>query len=78
MDARRRLRRMPNNIERTIIAKIDTLAADPAAPNNNVTTLEGGTGFRLRVGDWRVLYSVHPDVNLLRVAAIRPRGEAYR
>ena len=77
-DARRRLRRMPTNIARTIIAKIDALAADPAAPNNNVTALKGGAGFRLRVGDWRVLYSVHPDMNLLRVAAIRPRGEAYR
>lgn len=77
-NARRRLRRMPNNIERTIIAKIDALAATPAAPNNNVTALKGGVGFRLRVGEWRVLYSLYPDEELLRVAAVLPRGEAYR
>ena len=44
----------------------------------NATALKGGEGFRLRVGDWRVLYTVHPGEKLLRVAAILPRGEAYR
>ena len=76
--ARRRLRRMPGNLARTILGKIDTLAADPTAPNVNATALKGGEGFRLRVGDWRVLYTVHPGEKLLRVAAILPRGEAYR
>ena len=47
---------MPSNVERTIINKIDDLAADPFAPNNNVTALTAADGFRLRIGDWRVLY----------------------
>jgi len=46
---------MPSNVERTIIQKIDLLAVDPLAPNNNVTPLRTSGGFRLRVGDWRVL-----------------------
>ena len=75
-DARRTLRRMPRNTMHTIIAKVDGLATDPLAPNNNVTALRGIEGFRLRVGDWRVLYSLDTDANLLRVAAIVPRGEA--
>ena len=51
-EARRRLRAMPDNLERKIINKIDSLAADPFAPNNNVTSLRGvDDGFRLRVGD---------------------------
>ena len=76
--ARQRLRSMPNNVERTIAHKIDALAADPLAPNNNVTPLRHATGFRLRVGDWRVLYSLDTKSNQLKVAAILPRGEAYR
>ena len=75
--ARRRLRTMPNNVERTIIDKIEQLAADPFAQNNNVTALKGG-GFRLRVGDWRVLYVVDAEAQTMTVAAILPRGEAYR
>ena len=69
---------MPSNIEQIILHRIDILAVDPLAPNNNVTPLRGTGGFRLRVGDWRVLYSLDSASNLLRVAAILPRGEAYR
>ena len=76
--ARRRLRRMPRNTAQTIVAKVDALAADPTAPNTNAAALKGGTGFRLRVGDWRVLYVVETREKLLRVAAILSRGEAYR
>ena len=36
------------------------------------------SAFRLRVGDWRVLYLVESPEKLLRVAAILSRGEAYR
>ena len=76
--ARRRLRRMPRNTAQTIVAKIDALAIAPAAPNTNAAALKGGTGFRLRVGDWRVLYVLETREKLLRVAAILSRGEAYR
>ena len=48
------------------------------APNPNAAALKGGPGFRLRVGDWRVLYVVESPEKLLRVAAILSRGEAYR
>ncbi len=68
---------MPSNVERTMVQKIDLLAADPLA-SNNVPPLRATGGFRLRVGDWRVLYSLDYESNLLRVAAILPRGEAYR
>ena len=62
----------------TILTKVDALAADPAAPNANATALKGGQGFRLRVGDWRILYILETRKKLLRVAAILSRGEAYR
>ena len=77
-EASRRLRSMPSNTERTIIGKIEALAADPFAPNSNLTALKGIDGFRLRVGDWRVLYTVSPETKMLTIAAIVPRGEAYR
>ena len=69
---------MPSNVEQTIVRKIDLVAADPLAPNNNVMPRRRTGGFRLRAGDWRVLYSLDHESNLLRVAAILPRGGAYR
>ena len=77
-EARRRLRAMPNNVERTIISKIEQLAADPFAVNNNVIALKGSAGFRLRVGAWRVLYVLDLEAETVTIAAILPRGEAYR
>ena len=77
-EASRRLRGMPNNAERTIVGKIDGLAADPFASNNNVIALKATDGFRLRVGDWRVLYTLDTEARTMTIADIVPRGEAYR
>lgn len=76
--ASRRLRGIPKNVARTIVGKIDDLAANPFASNKNVTGLEGVDGFRLRVGDWRVLYTLDTEVRTMTIAAIVPRGGAYR
>ena len=75
--ARRRLERMPANTAKTIKAKIDALAMDPFAPDNNASQLQGG-GYRLRVGDWRVLYRLDAKTRTLMVGLIEPRGSAYR
>jgi mRNA interferase RelE/StbE len=59
-----------------IRAKVDQLANDPASLANNITPLKGGDGFsRLRVGDWRVVFTE----TLVVVAVIRigPRGGVY-
>jgi mRNA interferase RelE/StbE len=72
----RALRKMPRNVAETIVKKIEALAADPSAPNNNATRLQGRPGYRLRVGDWRVLYEL--GENRLLVLDIKPRGGAYQ
>jgi len=76
-EAIRSLRRMPTNIARLIRAKIDDLASDPQARNNNVKKLIGRPGYRLRVGDWRVIYDLDNALRILAVERIAPRGGAY-
>ena len=76
--ATKMLRRMPRNLAKTVVRKIDQLAASPYAPNNNVTRLKGERGYRLRVGDWRVLYEIHDDVLVIEIIKIGPRGGVYR
>lgn len=72
------LRRMPRNIEQLIRSKVRALAVDPYAPNNNAESLKGSRYFRLRVGDWRVIYEIRDDEVVIVVLTIRPRGGAYR
>lgn len=72
------LKAMPRNVAATIRAKIDVLATNPYAPNPNATRLAGRPGYRLRVGDWRVLYQIEDGRLVILVVAICPRGSAYQ
>ena len=76
--ADRALRKMSRSTARLIREKLDQLAADPYARHPNVTRLQGRPGFRLRVGDWRVIYELEDDRLVIVVLRIAPRGEAYR
>jgi mRNA interferase RelE/StbE len=58
-------------------AKVAALAGDPLAPNNNVKALAGRPGFRLRVGDWRVIYQLDHGLRVLAVERVGPRGSVY-
>ena len=72
------LQRIPSNIAKTIVRKINQLAENSYAPNNNVARLTGELGYRLRVGDWRVLYEIHDDALIIEIVKIGPRGGVYR
>ncbi len=76
--ARRSLRSMPVNVRLTIEKKIMVLANNPYAPNSNVKKLQGREGFRLRVGDWRVLYTIENKRMIIYIVDILARGGAYQ
>jgi mRNA interferase RelE/StbE len=73
--ARRILEKMPANTARLIRSKIEQYAADPASLANNVLKLQGREGFRLRVGDWRVIFD--EDGRILHILKVAPRSGAY-
>ncbi|WP_127076542.1 type II toxin-antitoxin system RelE family toxin [Rhodomicrobium lacus] len=75
-EAAKALKRMPANVAATIRAKIEHYATDPDSLANNVKTLKGSNGLRrLRIGDWRVIFTENGEV--LAILKIAPRGEAY-
>jgi len=77
-EARRALKTMPRNTASLIVEKVAALAIDPMAPNNNVKKLTNHPGYRLRVGDWRVIYLIHEQALLIAVVRIAPRGDVYQ
>ena len=75
-DASKVLLRMPTNTARLIRGKIEQYAAEPLSLANNVKALQGRPGYyRLRVGDWRVIFS--ETMQVVAVERIAPRGSAY-
>ncbi len=76
-DAAKALLRMPRNHAMRIRTKLDQLARDPFnAPN--IKKLTEHPGFRLRVGEWRVVYLLDNDRIVIQVIRIAPRGEVYK
>jgi len=73
--AAKMLLKMPANNARLIRSKIDQLATDPASLANNVTELKGSEYSRLRVGDWRVIFTM--NMMVLAIINIGPRGGIY-
>ena len=43
-----------------------------------VQKLSGASGYRIRIGDYRVLYEIHDKRHLVSVYRIKHRREAYR
>jgi len=74
--AAKALMKMPTNAARLIRGKIRQYAADPTSLANNLRKLQGREDqYRLRVGDWRVIFRQHGVI--LDVLKVRPRGSAY-
>ena len=68
---------MPRNTAERLRSKIRQYATDPASLDNNVEAIVGEFGaFRLKVGDWRIVFRLDQDVMHVRVIA--SRGSAYR
>ena len=75
-DASKALRRMDRATSKRIRGKVEQLAREPLALANNVTALKGEAGLmRLRVGDWRVIYT--DELVVLNVIRVAPRSAAY-
>jgi mRNA interferase RelE/StbE len=54
-------------------------AAIQRLPDGDVRRLEGTSlQWRLRVGDWRVIFTMAPSERTILVLLVRPRGAAYK
>jgi len=69
---------MPRNTAKLIREKVEMIAADPYADHPNAKKLQGRDGYRLRVGDWRVIYKIQSEELVIMVLKIASRGEVYK
>lgn len=75
-DAVKALASMPRNTRELVRSKLQALAADPGSAQN-VKKLVGRPGYRLRVGDWRVIYTLDAGRLVVLVLDIGPRRRIY-
>jgi len=73
-EALKTLRKMPANVARRIVSKIDAYAKNPESQATNVKALKGTDAIRLRVGGWRVVMIENKVIDVIKIA---PRGRVY-
>ena len=75
--AEKDLRKLDTKVQARVLRAVDPLAQDPRP--DGCRKLQGSTdAYRIRVGDYRVIYTVDDAVLIVAVEKVRHRREAYR
>lgn len=74
--AAKELAALDRPVRTRVVRRIEALADNPRPPG--CTALQGQPGYRIRIGDWRVLYTVSDETVTVLVVRVGPRGQVYR
>ncbi|MBN1401575.1 MAG: type II toxin-antitoxin system RelE/ParE family toxin [Anaerolineae bacterium] len=76
-EAEHELRRLPKNVVARVWRRIQKRALDPLP--EDAVALQGHPGlYRLRVGDWRLIYHLDQMPRIVTIVRIGHRGDVYR
>jgi mRNA interferase RelE/StbE len=76
--ATKSFQKLPHHIALQVRKKLAQVAVDPFAQHSSVTKLQNRPGYRLRIGDWRVIYDLRKEELVVLVLKIASRGEVYQ
>ena len=75
--ARKSLQAIDRQVSRRIVARLESLAVNPRPPG--CAKLEGGSRlWRIRIGDYRVVYEIDEAARTVDVSIVRHRRDVYR
>ena len=70
------LDRLPDDVVKRILARLSQLETNPRPPD--VKKLKGRDAWRIRVGDYRVIYEIHDRELQILIITVGHRREIYR
>jgi mRNA interferase RelE/StbE len=73
--ARREFKKLSPDIQKRLTPKIDALAKDPRPAG--CTKLTGMDAYRIRVGDYRIIYEIRDSQLVVLVIRVAHRREVY-
>lgn len=74
--AKKTLQNLSRPDRNKITEKIIALGKNPDDPKLDIKPLQGLPYYRLRIGDWRIIY--RRDVKIIAIEKIKPRGDVYK
>ncbi|WP_302551847.1 type II toxin-antitoxin system RelE/ParE family toxin [uncultured Bilophila sp.] len=75
--AAKAIKKAPTDIAKRLLTAIEELAAAPYEMTG-VKKLTGREGYRLRVGDWRILYTIHDNILTICILNAGNRKGIYK
>ncbi len=75
--AEKALRRLPRTLLQRIDRALTALSTDPTPPDCKKLVGQPDL-YRVRVGDWRIVYALEAQRLVVLVVRIAPRGAVYR
>lgn len=76
--AQKKLIALPVDQKSRIAERIYWLGENPDNELLDIKKLVGRSGYRLRVGDWRILFEKDDEIRIISIEAIKARGDAYK
>lgn len=76
--AQKKLQSLARNERIRLAEKINQLGQNPDDSSLDTKRLTGTPLYRLRVGDWRIIYDRQDAVKVIAIEKIKPRGDAYK
>ena len=74
--AARQLRKLPKEVRDRLASHLSALAYNPRPAGSK--KLKGEEGYRIRVGDYRILYEIHDAALWVLIVSVGHRREVYR
>ena len=75
--ARRELEQLPQRVAARVLTSIEALTDNPR-PRGCIKLQGGSQLWRIRVGAYRVIYTIDDEERIVDITVIRHRNEAYR
>lgn len=76
--ARKKLQSLSRPERFRLAEKIGLLGENPDNAELDIKKLEGEPYYRMRVGNWRIIFDRQDEVKIIAIEKIKPRGDAYK
>ena len=74
--AEKQIRRLEHAVRASVVQAIQMLVMNPRPPNS--IKLKGREGYRMRVGDYHILYGIDDVTRIVDIRRVGHRSDVYR
>ncbi len=76
--AQKKLKSLSRSTKAKITGDIKLLGLDPEDARLDVKKLKGKIGYRMKIGQWRVLFDKDETLRVIAIEKIGARGDVYK